>query len=623
MMIKILIIFFSFIFSQCPENFIESIQSTADNIVCLPTQFEHTISTQQAGYFFSSIDIDNESIDNNDWIGAFNQEVCVGAAQWDLSSCSNGICSIVVYGYDGNEFSQGYMLQGEIPTFKIYDTSQNEYYLANTSSNESWFNFQVFFINQLTNQIFGCTDNTACNFNIEADVDDGSCEYDSDNDGSCDSQDICPGFNDFLDTDNDNVVDCLEVFGCTDFEADNYNLDATENNGLCVYSYNVTSHIGPNLLSYYVLPDIELTYPSLEFVNLNYTSENLIGIIGDNSSISFSPNGILVGSLVDIDRAKGYWVKMSFSDTLLFSGYRTSLNLNYSLTSGANLISFPSDGVYAFEDAFPASLDGIVTSVIGEGISAVYEDGAWFGSLTEFEGFKGYWFISSDAVDFQFDLDDTGALARSLVKPKQYLSGYEYGQSTAQSFYYIKDVPSAESGDWIVAYSNDGVVVGAREWNGYMTDVPVMGYDGEDYSLGYLESQECPEFKLYKSSTGQLIDLYSEGQIQCFANNATPVLNKLLDTQAEVANSVKLKGAYPNPFNPVTNIQFDVMSTSANVEINILDIQGRLVDRLVNSEYGSGTHDVAFSAELLSSGIYFVQLISDKNISYTKIVLLK
>ena len=53
--------------------------------------------------------------------------------------------------------------------------------------------------------------------------------YDSDNDGSCDSIDICPGLNDFLDSDGDSIVDCLEIFGCTDIFADNYNNEATMN----------------------------------------------------------------------------------------------------------------------------------------------------------------------------------------------------------------------------------------------------------------------------------------------------------------------------------------------------------------------------------------------------------
>ena len=30
-------------------------------------------------------------------------------------------------------------------------------------------------------------------------------------DGSCDSDDICPGEDDFLDTDEDTVVDCLDI----------------------------------------------------------------------------------------------------------------------------------------------------------------------------------------------------------------------------------------------------------------------------------------------------------------------------------------------------------------------------------------------------------------------------
>ena len=73
------------------------------------------------------------------------------------------------------------------------------------------------------------------------------------------------------------------------------------------------------------------------------------------------------------------------------------------------------------------------------------------------------------------------------------LAGYEYNQSTMQSFYYVKEVPMAELGDWIIAY-NDDVVVGTREWAGSMTDVPVMGYDGDEYCLCYIQQDDCPEF---------------------------------------------------------------------------------------------------------------------------------
>ena len=141
--------------------------------------------------------------------------------------------------------------------------------------------------------------------------------------------------------------------------------------------------------------------------------------------------------------------------------------------------------------------------------------------------------------------------------------------------------------------------------------------------MGYIQQDECPEFKLYKSSTGQLIDLYSDGHMPCFANNTTPILSRLLDTQDEVANSVVLKGAYPNPFNPVTNIQFNVESMSANVEVNVLDLQGRLVDRLVNNEYGIGSHEIVFNAEQLSSGIYFIHAHAGSDVAIQRVTLLK
>ena len=54
------------------------------------------------------------------------------------------------------------------------------------------------------------------------------------------------------------------------FAANNYNPDATENNGLCIYTYELSSHVGPNLISYFVLPTIEQTYPSIDFINSLY-----------------------------------------------------------------------------------------------------------------------------------------------------------------------------------------------------------------------------------------------------------------------------------------------------------------------------------------------------------------
>ena len=73
----------------------------------------------------------------------------------------------------------------------------------------------------------GCMDVIACNYNSEANVDDGSCGYAAayyDCDGNCIS-----------DIDSDGLCDELEVYGCTDSEAMNYDETATEENGTCYY----------------------------------------------------------------------------------------------------------------------------------------------------------------------------------------------------------------------------------------------------------------------------------------------------------------------------------------------------------------------------------------------------
>ena len=78
----------------------------------------------------------------------------------------------------------------------------------------------------------GCNDVTACNFDAGADIDDGSCQYPVDIYGF-DYVD-CDG-NCLNDTDNDGVCDEDEIWGCTDPTADNYNNEATQEDGSCEY----------------------------------------------------------------------------------------------------------------------------------------------------------------------------------------------------------------------------------------------------------------------------------------------------------------------------------------------------------------------------------------------------
>jgi hypothetical protein len=72
----------------------------------------------------------------------------------------------------------------------------------------------------------GCMDELACNFNDQADEEDGSCTY-PDALGDC-------GGDCTADTDGDGVCDDAEIAGCTDPAADNFDEEATEDDGTCV-----------------------------------------------------------------------------------------------------------------------------------------------------------------------------------------------------------------------------------------------------------------------------------------------------------------------------------------------------------------------------------------------------
>ncbi len=79
---------------------------------------------------------------------------------------------------------------------------------------------------------------------------------------------------------------------------------------------------------------------------------------------------------------------------------------------------------------------------------------------------------------------------------------------------------------------------------------------------------------------------------------------------------------FPNPFNPVTTIQFTVPEKDY-VTIKVFDIMGREVTTLVNEHKASGEYKVEFNASDLPSGIYYYRMQAGDFISSRKLILLK
>jgi hypothetical protein len=76
---------------------------------------------------------------------------------------------------------------------------------------------------------------------------------------------------------------------------------------------------------------------------------------------------------------------------------------------------------------------------------------------------------------------------------------------------------------------------------------------------------------------------------------------------SELPSTFALLGSYPNPFNPSTNIKFQI-GQSSEVTLSVYDILGRLVSSQNLGLTVPGEHAVSFNAANLASGTYYYRL---------------
>jgi hypothetical protein len=95
-----------------------------------------------------------------------------------------------------------------------------------------------------------------------------------------------------------------------------------------------------------------------------------------------------------------------------------------------------------------------------------------------------------------------------------------------------------------------------------------------------------------------------------------------------VPNRFALHTNVPNPFNPVTTIQYDVAAPGADVNTAVFDVSGRLVRTLVGEHRAPGNWSVQWNGtddrgKRVASGVYFYRMHAGSFMDTKKMVLLK
>lgn len=176
--------------------------------------------------------------------------------------------------------------------------------------------------------------------------------------------------------------------------------------------YCLELHSGANLISFYGLPE------DVSVANVMSSSQGVVTkIIGEGVAASYVEGTGWTGSLTSINPRSGYWVHTNDATSLCLTGaIPTDPGIAYQLHAGSNLVSFPYHGAVDIGAALPDDVENVITEIIGEGVAANKSaEHGWLGSLTSFEGGKGYWIETSAAAVLVFNVPEPSGLLLILV----------------------------------------------------------------------------------------------------------------------------------------------------------------------------------------------------------------
>ena len=178
--------------------------------------------------------------------------------------------------------------------------------------------------------------------------------------------------------------------------------------------------------------------------------------------------------------------------------------------------------------------------------------------------------------------------------------------------------PSCISADW---RNNPG---GAEQicfdYNRYLVSeqapVGVALYDGKyDATTVYGWSHIYEYGNLYN------VNLYGDPALEVAGFGFSDDVTEEPQTELGILTPTLL-AACPNPFNPITTIEF-TLPEPQEIQLTVYNIAGQRVTTLVTGPQAAGLHQVSFDGSLQTSGVYLYRLVAGNQVETRKMVLVK
>lgn len=197
--------------------------------------------------------------------------------------------------------------------------------------------------------------------------------------------------------------------------------------------------------------------------------------------------------------------------------------------------------------------------------------------------------------------------------PKLYL--YNRGERDFNKFRIYKKSPNRH---------DSTVFVAETSYNTYLdtTENIVVG-ETEPDSTNCLYFATCTDFTSHESINSDTAKYYAELELQCefCCENCDALSSNTNSTDDQQNRGFNIKN-YPNPFNPVTNLEFGIPDLGF-VSLKIYDALGKEVTTLVSETLSPGKYKVEFNGSKLSSGVYYYKLKAGRFEVIRKMVLIK